>query len=250
MSDMQIQRIEELSVNALPALQTVVYDGWVLRFSNGYTKRANSISPLYPTHMNLAEKIRKCEELYLKRNQKVVYKMTSASNPYKLDHTLENEGYLKKELVSVRLFELNDIEPPTIHSIEIDGTISMEWLYNFCNLNGVKEENKPILHQMLQNIVPTTCFISLKQDNKVISCGLGVLEGEYIGLFDIVTDQNFRNQGFAKQLILNLLQWAKENGAKTAYLQVVLDNRPALNLYSKLGFEELYQYWYRIKELR
>jgi N-acetylglutamate synthase len=57
-----IQRIEELSVNALPALQTVVYDGWVLRFSEGYTKRANSISPLYHAHMDLIEKIRKCEE--------------------------------------------------------------------------------------------------------------------------------------------------------------------------------------------
>lgn len=30
---------EELSFNSHPALQTQFYDGWVLRFANGYTKQ-------------------------------------------------------------------------------------------------------------------------------------------------------------------------------------------------------------------
>jgi hypothetical protein len=42
-----IRFIEELSLSALPALETVFLDGWVLRFSNDYTRRANSINPLY-----------------------------------------------------------------------------------------------------------------------------------------------------------------------------------------------------------
>jgi ribosomal protein S18 acetylase RimI-like enzyme len=44
-----------------------------------------------------------------------------------------------------------------------------------------------------------------------------------------------------------LVNWGKEYSAKCAYLQVVLENVPALNLYSKMGFKERYQYWYRIK---
>jgi len=44
-----IQRIEELSMNALPALSTVFLNGWILRFSNGYTRRANSVNPIYPS---------------------------------------------------------------------------------------------------------------------------------------------------------------------------------------------------------
>ena len=42
-----IRYLEELALNAWTSIQTVVYDGWLIRFSNGYTKRANSVNPIY-----------------------------------------------------------------------------------------------------------------------------------------------------------------------------------------------------------
>jgi len=66
-------------------------------------------------------------------------------------------------------------------------------------------------------------------------------------LFDIVVDANYRNQGYGKQVMLDLLKLGKIDGAKNAYLQVMLNNLSALKLYSKLGFKEIYKYWYRIK---
>jgi ribosomal protein S18 acetylase RimI-like enzyme len=44
-----------------------------------------------------------------------------------------------------------------------------------------------------------------------------------------------------------LLSWGQEGGAESAYLQVMRDNGPAIRLYEKLGFEEIYPYWYRVK---
>lgn len=40
--------------------------------------------------------------------------------------------------------------------------------------------------QMLSNIATHTCFISLYDKEDVIACGLGVIERDYIGLYDIV----------------------------------------------------------------
>ncbi|WP_230202593.1 GNAT family N-acetyltransferase [Paenibacillus ihumii] len=101
---------------------------------------------------------------------------------------------------------------------------------------------------MLNNIRTTKGFISLYYEEQVIACGLGVIEREYIGLYDIVTDPDYRNRGFGEQMILNLLKWGKENGAKYSYLAVVLNNEPALRLYSRIGYSEIYKYWYRVKD--
>ena len=45
-----------------------------------------------------------------------------------------------------------------------------------------------------------------------------------------------------------LAQWGLEQGAGGVYLQVMDDNLPALNLYSRLGFAQIYQYYYAVKD--
>jgi ribosomal protein S18 acetylase RimI-like enzyme len=72
-----------------------------------------------------------------------------------------------------------------------------------------------------------------------------VVEAGYVGLYDIVTNAEHRRQGHGRRLIGDLLTWAKGEGAHMAYLQVMLNNEPALRLYAGLGFEEVYRYWYR-----
>ena len=60
--DAIIRRIEELSNNSFPAIQTELFDGWLLRFSDGYTYRANCIYPLYLSEKKIQDKIKICEE--------------------------------------------------------------------------------------------------------------------------------------------------------------------------------------------
>src|SRR5262249_29851311 len=54
--------VEEAAMKAWPALEEVLLDGWLLRFSRGYTKRANSVNPLYPSALPLEDHVRQCEE--------------------------------------------------------------------------------------------------------------------------------------------------------------------------------------------
>ena len=239
--------IEELSLNAWPALQTVLYDGWVIRFASGYTKRANSVNPLYPSAVDLDAKIRFCEGIYENKKLPVVFKITPTVYPDNLDAKLSANGYRNDSPTSVQVMELEAANVQIASEVELQGDLSTEWLDNFCQMSAVAEPNREALQQILLQIIPHHCFISLKSDDRTIACGLGVLQSGHVGLFDIVTDKAFRGQGYGRQVVESILAWGKQNGAQKAYLQVMLNNPPALHLYSKIGFIETYQYWYRIK---
>src|SRR5688572_19539946 len=88
-----IRALEEVSMNALPALQQVMLDGWVLRFGNGYTGRANSVYPLYPATSEVERKIATCERLYERKQIPLLFKMTAAVQPEGLERELEERGY-------------------------------------------------------------------------------------------------------------------------------------------------------------
>jgi ribosomal protein S18 acetylase RimI-like enzyme len=240
-----IQLIEELSINALPSLQTLLVDGWVLRFANGCTKRANSINPMYACAGNGEERIQFCEETYQRNNLPVVFKMTLAVYPENLDEMLARRGYEVDSPTSVQAMDLSDTYSPL--NVALDATLTEEWLADFCRMGGMSDERKPTLRQMLTNIIPQKCFATICPDSQAIACGLSVLQGKYIGCYDVITDASFRNQEYGKRLMCSLLAWGKQNGARKAYLQVMLTNAPALHLYAQLGFKEVYQYWYRIK---
>ncbi|CAH0129725.1 hypothetical protein SRABI96_00203 [Peribacillus sp. Bi96] len=243
-----IQKIEKLSMNALPALQTQIYDGWVLRFADGYTKRANSINPIYSSNEDLKKKIMNCEQVYFERNDRAVYKMTHQAKPINLESVLEESGYVLEGTTSVQILELVETEAPNESNVMKYDHLHDDWFHDFCLLSHVNDNDQTHLKKMFENIIPKTCFMLLTDDGGTVAAGgLGVLEDEYIGLYNIFTHENFRNRGYGAKLIRNLLHWGKENGAKNAYLQVIETNAPALCLYGKLGFEEKYTYWYRTK---
>jgi ribosomal protein S18 acetylase RimI-like enzyme len=240
-----MKRIEETSLNAWPALRQILYDGWLCRFAAGYTRRANSINPIYPGSLNVAEKIARSEQLYRARQLRPIFKITPFVEPANLDGLLDQAGYQLESLTSVQVTNLAAIAPPAAAVTRCWETPAPAWVDDYMRMNQVSAANRPALQGILANIVPSCCFMTLNHQEQTVACGLGVLEGRYVGLFDIVTDPVYRGQGFGSKLMMAILNWAKTRGAQQAYLQVMLNNQPALKLYAKLGFREIYQYWYR-----
>jgi len=252
---------EKLSFNTHPCLSDEEYDGWLLRFADGYTKRANSVSVVGESAKVFAEKIGYCEEEYGKRNLPAVYKITPVA--LELDAVLEKKGYVAVDKTNVMTVDLSEKRKPAEKgngsktsfregaedvSVTIEERITEAWQYYYFTFNKVSPAFVPVAKKIQASITNPVLCATAYVNKKAVACGLGVMEQGYVGLLDIVVKEEYRRCGFGKLLCRTLLEKAKEKGATTGYLQVVDSNEAAKKLYKGLGFEDVYRYWYRIKD--
>jgi N-acetylglutamate synthase len=242
-----IATLEEISLNALPALQTLFYDGWIVRMAKGYTRRANSVQTFGVSSCALAEKIAYCESLYRKNDLAVVFKMTPASQPVELDGYLAKRGYQYEAGTLVQTADLTTFDGGDTPLVQISETWNDVWFSEYLRMNQTSTQSWETLKQLLQLILPKTAFAMVVDSDGVRACGLGVAQNNFVGLYDIVVDGHARRRGYGKQLVGAIMDWGKRQGARTAYLQVLANNEPALQLYEQLGFVEQYSYWYRTR---
>jgi GNAT superfamily N-acetyltransferase len=240
------RRIEEAGLNSWPALQHLLFDGWLVRFAQGYTKRANSVTPLYPSLLSAEEKIAWCEYLYHKNQLPTIFRLLSFSEESQhLDQLLAQRDYcvLDRTLVWVRTLPSKlATENPALRAISL-----ADWLPIYRQWNNRYSELQHVHHELLERILSPVLFAVLYQQGIPVACGLGVLEHEVFGLFDIMTDPEQRRKGYGTQLVTMMLDWGKQQGGQYAYLQVVDTNLIAQQMYAKLGFQESYHYWYRLQ---
>ena len=237
--------LEEASLNSLPGLQTLLYDGWIVRYGAGYTGRANSVTALYGSTLEIEQKIAFCEQFYQARGLKPAFRLTHHSHPDNLDALLEERGYQRGRATSVQTLSLSQNFSALNAPLHIEASPSQEWLELFFALREQNTLALPTLRAMLGNIPSPCAYATLKDEEESVAVGLAILEDGLVGLFDITTHPQRRRQGYGRALVQGLLQWGRENGAQDTFLQVMQDNLPAQSLYKSLGFQEVYTYWYR-----
>ena len=158
------RRIEEMSMNAWPALNTHLYDGWVLRYAQRYTKRANSIYPLYETRKEFAEKLAYCEAYYNKLEMPTTFKLHDGEEHHALDIYLEDQGYHVLDPTDVMIKNLSDVEADDAINYRVVHGYSEEWanIYGDTICGDDTSERatrvRSIQKTMLQSIIPASFF--------------------------------------------------------------------------------------------
>lgn len=245
-----IQRIEELSMNAFPALSTMLINGWIVRFSKGYAKRANSVNPIYPCSVDLLQNIALCEELYKRQGLDVVFKLTESEAALQIDAILEQRGYVYDAKTNIMLRNIDgySINEDERQNVVIYRELRDDWFDAYASFNKTRDKNVAILKTMLQNIITDTYYACIVKDGEIQAVGLGVAEQGYVGMFDICVKEELRRNGLGTKIMKNLMDCAAADGCQYTYLQVVDANTAAKLLYAKLEYEKQYSYWYRIKK--
>ena len=244
MSLVEIRELEQRAFQAWPALETRANFGWVQRFAGGYTKRANSINAIEDGAQFTPAVMAELERPYRERGQVPVWRLTPLA-PAEADTVLANRGYRRIDQSLVQRAVLDERFSPD-PMVRIAASPRPEWLAGFAGLSPVAPHHRETMTQMLRSIRAPVGFASVEEDGEPLAFALGVVDGDHVGLFDVLVAPVARRRGLARRLTHSIGAWGRTHGARFAYLQVVATNIAALPLYADLGFETVYSYAYRV----
>jgi N-acetylglutamate synthase len=239
-----IRALENRALKAWPALETRAAEGWVQRLSDGYTKRANSINALEVDNLLTLEMKNTLETPYQTANLPPIWRLTPLA-PAGTDDLLAEAGYRRIEESRVQRATLDDrfVADP---EIRIAAHPSDDWLAGFAALSPVSPQHRGTMARMLRSIAAPVGFARVEDNGQLVAFALGVVDGDHVGLFDVLVAPQARRRGLARRLTRSIGAWGREHGARFCYLQVVATNAAALPLYADLGFETVYSYAYRV----
>ncbi|MCR5458572.1 MAG: GNAT family N-acetyltransferase [Acetatifactor sp.] len=260
----KVRFLEEIGANGHVALNVMQYDGWLLRFSNGYTSRANSVCVLYPSTRPVEEKITYCEKCYASQGLPTIFKVTDLDKEF--SDLLARRGYeivTPTDVMEVASWDAED--ETSCH--ENDGQAKYEnvrqesgglgkahcefshepsaWLPHYFAFENLTDETKKNTFQkMLSRVMIDASYGILYYEGEPVACASIAVEHGYALLHNVIVTSAMRGKGLGEKLCRAMISKAKEMGAEHVFLQVVQSNQVAMNLYKKLGFQKDYTYWY------
>lgn len=240
-----VRRLEAVGFRAWPA-SNVVYDGsWQVRLTPGHPgKRLNCVVPLDPSDSrDIAGRLDKANKRFEAQGRPLLVRQTPLS-PKPLVDYLSGDGWERFDEVVTMTADLGTMAfPDTLDHLPTQD------LGRYVDADLVVHGSDPSLKTGLSEIVasikpPSGLFVIEDAEKGPLAVALCVQDNDLAGIMSLAVRRDHRRQGLGIEILSSALRWARVRGARTAWLQVVADNREAVALYSKMGFEEAYRYAY------
>jgi len=237
-------RAEETCLNAWPALRQALLGGWVLRFSGGLTRRANSANSLGVRGADREVPIAGCERLYRYHRLPTIFRVTSIVGPA-IDERLAAQGYSSEGLSIVLYSGLERLQAVRDPEVRLLARPTSQWFAAMAALQHYTKRDAGLYRRIIGRLAIPAAFASISDEAGILALAYGAIHDGLICYGSVVTDPSRQRRGYARRIIASLADWASDQGAWGACLEVEGANIPALALYATLGFEELYRYHYR-----
>ncbi len=242
---LEARRIEERALNASGAFQSLLFDGWLLGYRPGPTKRLRCVNPFYSSTLPLAEKVAYCVAFYAAAKLRPIFRLVPFSEPSSLDEWLDAHGWRAFDRTLVLRAELGHLPRAPTPEVAVELVDPPQWEPLVAELLGIPTDALPRFVDRAASYPLPHAGALVRREGEVIACGLLKLEGDHAGLFAVQTAKPWRGRGLGRAVVAALLAEALRRGASRAYLQVSDDNVPALAVYAHFGFAPAYAYWYR-----
>jgi len=233
---------EAINASVWPAFDQVLYDGWLLRFTPGYSRNSSSAWPLYEGELPLDEKITFCEAQYTQRGLTPGFRLSEIPGHEAIEEALLERGYGRANPNLVLVRPSIEADAGDIQLLERD-----EWLETAYRIHPADDPDMMAWNRrFLEKISLPSRYAVVIHEGKAAGYGRSVLLGEIVNIEHLWTVPGLRGQGLGSQLVWGLLQRGQEDGAKSATLTVNQPNRGAQRFYERLGFETRYAYRYLV----
>jgi ribosomal protein S18 acetylase RimI-like enzyme len=241
----EARRLEELALNASGAFQSLLYDGWLLGYRKGPTKRLRCVNPFHLSTLPLAGKVEHCLAFYRRAALPALFRLLPFSQPAELDAFLEREGFADFEPTLVQLADLRELRTPALPAIAVEIVGVPRWVEATATLFDVAARDLPAMLERASSYPLPQAGAVARIDGEVVAGGLVKMESGAAGVFALATAPAMRGRGIGRAVVTALLEHARQQGAVRAYLQVTAANAAAVTLYARFGFRTAYDYWYR-----
>jgi len=239
----EVSLLEEMNLNAWPALKTVHLDGWIVRSSGGDTRRPNSVNIFGPGSLPLADKIDLAEGIYGGLARPCLFRITPLADAELLDRLTERD-YSSEGATFVQIAEMGRVAMPD--GVEVINRVSDTWLAAALGIRGVAGEEREVFRLLHRAIAVDAGWGLVRMGGRAVACGCVSVERGWSGLTGIYVHEDARRHGVARKITEALMSWAYSRGARRMWLQVDQTNAAAISLYSSLGFRTSYTYHYRV----
>jgi ribosomal protein S18 acetylase RimI-like enzyme len=246
----EVGLVERASLRAWPAEETAPLDGWLLRATRGFTRRANSVSPLAcDGALPRGARIELAERWYRARNLRPCFQIGPSAAPSRLESDLIAAGYRAEGRTLVQAATVQQLlahhreAPPPGLSVHTSETPTAEWLDVAVDASRFASQRKLFL-SVLERLGSRPRYMTATVDGVPAAACLGVVDGGLLGIYDVFCLPAFRRAGVSTALMRSLAEYAAFERIRRVYLQAEVDNASARALYARLGFVTLYEYYY------
>jgi ribosomal protein S18 acetylase RimI-like enzyme len=240
----EVAALEEVCERAWPPRERVELDGAVLRFTDGFTRRANSARVEGGGDDDLDGLIARAEHEYRSRGLRPGFRLTPLSPPA-FERLLGERGYVVDTEAVVMVAEALPEPAPARGGDEIalEPGLGEEWLRVFQAIERHwPAEQDPGARWVLGSGASPRRFALARVDRAPAATGYARLEDDWLYIACVGTFPDHRRRGLARAVSERLFAWGAGSGARRAILQVETKNAAAQGLYAQLGFRPRYVY--------
>lgn len=244
-----VRRLEAVSFRAWPA-SSVIYDGsWQIRLTGSHpSKRINCVVPLDPSDYAQCDvRLEKARRRFEDFDRPLIVRETALMPPRLREHLVQ-DGWTVFEEVDVMTSDIANAELPETMAHLPSHDIG-RFVEASLKVSGDDPSLRSAIAEIVTSIKPTLgLFTKEEVEGEPQATVICVQDNDLAGILSLDVAEPIRRQGTGSQILTSALRWARISGARTAWLQVVSTNVPAIALYEKFGFTTAYTYRYWRKD--